>query len=214
VQSSDLKIRLPTDLRQWVAEEGLRARRSMNAIIVDAVSRLKATRTERLAGDNHAAAIELAISLARLPKGTAIMLQIEHDLLRTDILVLKPSEADWSILASVDGGKIVFADNPNLPVLERERKMSGQILPASAAPARRPIIPAPDRIGLSRAEAAEDIGVSTSLFEEMVADGRMPPAKQINSRKVWMRTKIEKAFADLPDAGQDKDFSSPWRDCA
>ena len=87
-------------------------------------------------------------------------------------------------------------------------------LPANVGLARRPLIPAPDRIGLSRAEAAEYIGVSTSLFEEMVADGRMPPAKQINSRKVWMRTKIEKAFADLPDAGQDKDSSSPWRDCA
>lgn len=87
-------------------------------------------------------------------------------------------------------------------------------LPANAGLARRRLIPAQDRIGLSRAEAAEYIGVSTSLFEEMVADGRMPPAKQINSRKVWMRTKIEKAFADLPDAGQNNDTSSPWRDCA
>jgi predicted DNA-binding transcriptional regulator AlpA len=67
---------------------------------------------------------------------------------------------------------------------------------------------------LSRAEAAEYVGVSTSLFEEMVADGRMPPPKQINSRKVWMRTKIEKAFAELPEEGQDKESSSPWRDCA
>jgi predicted DNA-binding transcriptional regulator AlpA len=87
-------------------------------------------------------------------------------------------------------------------------------LPANAGPVRRPLIPAHDRIGLSRAEAAEYIGASTSLFEEMVADGRMPPPKQINSRRVWMRLKIEKAFAELPDAGQDKDTSSPWRDCA
>ena len=87
-------------------------------------------------------------------------------------------------------------------------------LPANPGPAGRPLIPAQDRIGLSRAEAAEYIGVSTSLFEEMVADGRMPPPKQINSRKVWMRPMIEKAFAELPDAGQDNDASSPWRDCA
>jgi predicted DNA-binding transcriptional regulator AlpA len=91
--------------------------------------------------------------------------------------------------------------------------MSVQLL-ANVGAAQRPLIPAHDRIGLSRAEAAEYIGVSTSLFEEMVADGRMPPPKQINSRKVWMRQKIEKAFAELPDAGQDKDSSSPWRDCA
>jgi predicted DNA-binding transcriptional regulator AlpA len=91
--------------------------------------------------------------------------------------------------------------------------MSVQLL-ANPGPARRPLIAAHDRIGLSRAEAAEYIGVSTSLFDEMVGDGRMPPAKLINSRKVWMRTKIEKPFAELPDAGQDKDSSSPWMDCA
>jgi predicted DNA-binding transcriptional regulator AlpA len=66
---------------------------------------------------------------------------------------------------------------------------------------------------LSRAEAAEYVGVSPSLFNQMVADGRMPPAKLINSRKVWMRSKIEKAFAELPDKGQDDDTTSPWRDC-
>jgi predicted DNA-binding transcriptional regulator AlpA len=85
---------------------------------------------------------------------------------------------------------------------------------AKCGPARRPLIAAHDRFGLSRTEAAEYIGVSTSLFDELVADGRMPPPKQINSRKVWMRPKIEKAFAELPDAGQDNDASSPWRDCA
>jgi predicted DNA-binding transcriptional regulator AlpA len=85
---------------------------------------------------------------------------------------------------------------------------------ANAGPARRPLIPAHDRIGLSRAEAAEYIGVSTSLFDELVADGRMPPAKQINSRKVWMRPRLEKAFAELPDVGHDKESANPWRDCA
>jgi predicted DNA-binding transcriptional regulator AlpA len=85
---------------------------------------------------------------------------------------------------------------------------------AESGPARRPLIAAHDRFGLSRTEAAEYIGVSTSLFDELVADGRMPPAKQINSRKVWMRPRLEKAFAELPDVGQDNDASSPWRDCA
>jgi hypothetical protein len=71
-----------------------------------------------------------------------------------------------------------------------------------------------DRLGLSRAEAAEYIGVGVSLFDQMVADGRMPPAKLINSRKVWMRSKIERAFAELPDEGQDKETVDPWKDCA
>ena len=85
---------------------------------------------------------------------------------------------------------------------------------ARAVPPRRPLIPAQDRVGLSRTEAAEYIGVSTSLFDEMVKDGRMPPPKLINSRKVWMRAKIEKAFAELPDDGESTGCDNPWKDCA
>jgi predicted DNA-binding transcriptional regulator AlpA len=82
-----------------------------------------------------------------------------------------------------------------------------------AVPSREPLVQPHLRLGLSRTEAAEYVGVGVSLFDEMVADRRMPPAKQINSRKVWMRTKIEKAFAELPDEGQDKE-TDPWKDCA
>ena len=42
----------------------------------------------------------------------------------------------------------------------------------------------------------------------------MPQPKLINSRKVWMRPKLEKAFAELPDDGQDEESADPWRDCA
>jgi excisionase family DNA binding protein len=61
------------------------------------------------------------------------------------------------------------------------------------------LIPAHERIGLSCQEAAELIGVSASLFTQMVQDGRMPGPKLINSRRVWSRVKIEKAFAELPE---------------
>ena len=86
-------------------------------------------------------------------------------------------------------------------------------LPANYDPPRRPLIPAHDRIGLSRAEAAEYIGVGVSLFDEMVADGRMPKPKLINSRKVWHRERLAEAFAELPEEGQDKE-TDPWKDCA
>lgn len=79
---------------------------------------------------------------------------------------------------------------------------------------RRPLIAAHDRIGLSRVQAAEYIGVSASLFDEMVKEGRMPQPKLINSRKVWMRTRIVEAFAGLPEDGQDEGSGNPWRDCA
>ncbi len=67
---------------------------------------------------------------------------------------------------------------------------------------------------MSRVEAAEYVGVSPSLFDEMVKDGRMPRPKLINSRKVWHRQRLEKAFAELPEEGQSNSTSSPWSDCA
>ena len=70
--------------------------------------------------DQHAAAIEMAISLARLPKGTAIILQTEHDHLRTDILVRRTSQADYSVFACVDGEEVVFANDFVTPVVESE----------------------------------------------------------------------------------------------
>lgn len=54
-------------------------------------------------------------------------------------------------------------------------------------------------IGLDRAQAAAYVGVSISKFDAMVLDGRMPPAKRIDGRRVWSRPALDKAFADLPD---------------
>ncbi|HEY8577586.1 MAG TPA: hypothetical protein VIL88_14765 [Devosia sp.] len=60
-------------------------------------------------------------------------------------------------------------------------------------------------IGLSRETAAAFIDVSPSKFDEMVRDGRMPKPKQIDARRVWSRTAIEKAFARLPGGEDDQD---------
>jgi hypothetical protein len=116
--SEAMFLRFPAELRRWIAEEAQHGRRSMNAVIVDAVEQLKAVRAGRLAEDNHAAAIERTISAARLPKGTAIMLQTEHEHMRTDILVRRPFQADFSVLACVRGGEVVFADDFVMPVAE------------------------------------------------------------------------------------------------
>jgi predicted DNA-binding transcriptional regulator AlpA len=56
--------------------------------------------------------------------------------------------------------------------------------------------------GLKRTQAAAYVGVSPSLFDEMVADGRMPQPKRINSRVVWDRKLLDEAFEALPD-GED-----------
>jgi len=41
------------------------------------------------------------------------------------------------------------------------------------------------RRGLSRVESAIYVGVSPTLFDQMVKDGRMPTPKRINGRVVW-----------------------------
>jgi predicted DNA-binding transcriptional regulator AlpA len=66
---------------------------------------------------------------------------------------------------------------------------------------RSAVIPPEARLGLSRAEAAEYIGVSTTLFDQMVEDGRMPRPKEIGARRVWSRPALELAFANLPEPG-------------
>ncbi len=71
------------------------------------------------------------------------------------------------------------------------------VLPKSLAPR-----------GLSRIQAAAYIGVSPSLFDEMVKDGRMPKATRINARTVWNRMKLDEAFAALSDGNKDGD--DPW----
>lgn len=55
--------------------------------------------------------------------------------------------------------------------------------------------------GLSRAQAAEYVGVGCTKFDEMVHDGRMPKPKRIDSRCVWDRVKLDEAFATL-DGGE------------
>jgi len=75
------------------------------------------------------------------------------------------------------------------------------VLPRSLAPR-----------GLSRVQAAAYIGVSPSLFDEMVKDGRMPKPTRINARTVWDRVKLDEAFAALSDSGRDGD--DPWGNVA
>lgn len=62
--------------------------------------------------------------------------------------------------------------------------------------------------GLSRVEAAQYIGISPSLFDALVDDGRMPKPKQINARRVWDRRQLDHAFEAIPNT--DGDGANPW----
>lgn len=52
--------------------------------------------------------------------------------------------------------------------------------------------------GLSRLEAARYVGVGPTLFDEMVADRRMPKPKRVNNRTIWDRVELDIAFSALP----------------
>jgi predicted DNA-binding transcriptional regulator AlpA len=80
-----------------------------------------------------------------------------------------------------------------------ERVISFSRPPASALPASL----APR--GLSRPQAAAYIGVSASLFDQLVKDGRMPRPKRINGRVVWDRRRLDECFEALDDGGE-----NPW----
>ena len=62
--------------------------------------------------------------------------------------------------------------------------------------------------GLSRASAAAYIGISPTLFDAMVKDGRMPSPIRINARTIWDRFKIDDAFEELQ--GEPVSAVNPW----
>lgn len=63
--------------------------------------------------------------------------------------------------------------------------------------------------GLNREQAASYVGVGTTLFDEMIADGRMPGARTINSRRVWDRRELDLAFDNLPKSDEPAQGRSP-----
>jgi hypothetical protein len=113
-----LNIRLPADVKAWVLEEAAARQCPMNTVVLDALKTKMTLVLSEQENKKHAAAIEMAISVARLPTGTATMLQTKHHQLRTDILVREPSQADYSVLAGVDGEEVVFADDFVTPFTE------------------------------------------------------------------------------------------------
>lgn len=56
--------------------------------------------------------------------------------------------------------------------------------------------------GFSREEAARYVGISTTTFDKLVEDGRMPRPARIGKRTVWDRYKVDAAFSDLDERNQ------------
>ncbi|MDI6026101.1 hypothetical protein QBK99_07865 [Corticibacterium sp. UT-5YL-CI-8] len=67
-------------------------------------------------------------------------------------------------------------------------------------------LPLPFQRMLSRIQAAAYVGIGLTKFDEMVADGRMPLARKIDTRRVWDVRQLDLALDRLPSEGDD---SSP-----
>ncbi len=57
--------------------------------------------------------------------------------------------------------------------------------------------------GMNRLEAARYVGVGTTLFDKLVADGRMPKPRRADGRVIWDREELDRAFSALPRADAD-----------
>jgi hypothetical protein len=77
------------------------------------------------------------------------------------------------------------------------------VLPASLPP-----------VGISREQAAAFIGVSATLFDRLVKDGRMPDGRLIFGRIVWDVEELVAAFRALPHRSDQVDTAraegNPW----
>lgn len=54
------------------------------------------------------------------------------------------------------------------------------------------------RRGLTRAEAAEYVGIGTDLFDRAVKSGSLPTPRVIGARTIWDIVELDKAFDELP----------------
>ena len=69
---------------------------------------------------------------------------------------------------------------------------------ASARRKAHTIDPA-DRIGLSRSQSAEYLGIPAILFDQHVTNGTLPPPRRFGPNVViWDREQLREAFKELP----------------
>ena len=81
--------------------------------------------------------------------------------------------------------------------------MTAAIKPAFATPVR----------GLRKREAARFVGISTTKFDALVEDGRMPKPFKIDGVVLWDVNELDQAFTLLRDgAGPEPETGNSWDD--
>lgn len=66
--------------------------------------------------------------------------------------------------------------------------------------------------GMSLEQSARYIGLSATKFTELVHDGRMPPPRAADGRRLWCRYALDEAFDELPEVTRrPTSDDNPWR---
>ncbi len=74
---------------------------------------------------------------------------------------------------------------------------------------QHPHIATPWPRGLSREQAASYVGIGTTLFDQLVSEGKLPEPLKIRSRKIWDIRKLDSAFDSFGDSVEDRE-ENPW----
>jgi predicted DNA-binding transcriptional regulator AlpA len=51
--------------------------------------------------------------------------------------------------------------------------------------------------GLNRVEAAEYVGIGTTLFDKLIKEDRMPSGKKLDGRVIWDIRQLDRVMDDL-----------------
>jgi len=142
-------------------------------------------------------------NIARLNGGKPKVQIEEQNYIRYVALALAPRRLVPTYTHAAGGTHKVCPSTP-VPTPRRQAKPRNdsrhQNLPAVKAAVSR-VLPLPAVRGLSRDESAAYIGIGVTLFDQLVSDGRMPPPKEIGSRRIWDLHALDASFTALPHAG-------------
>ncbi len=65
-------------------------------------------------------------------------------------------------------------------------------------------------LGYSREEAAAAIGVSATMFDDLVRDSVMPAPRMLKSRRVWDVDELRASFKALPRPDESDEEADSW----
>lgn len=103
-----LIVRLPIRVRDWIADEAHKGRRSMNSVVIEAVNVLIATRAQEQRGPKHDAAVTHALASTELSHCDCIISKSRHHAFQTELLVQEPVTGKLSAIACITDEHIHF----------------------------------------------------------------------------------------------------------